>query len=255
MRDEEAAINRRQMLPQVDAGNMTQEDMEASLAGIRQLHPPFERDITLSYDGRTLYLECQGGAEPMTFLVRGRNSYRFPQKAPGRLPEFHDGYYLYLMPVPIVGASLPYLPFVQDGKILGADAAPMEDGKPIYSPGRFEEKGGKVVRILGQRPGKKRPGMVTTLTDHRQIGGAMVAGRVSYRIQNQDGKTLQTREYRLVSASDRPLPAEQFAPENHLPDVTEIFVDHARRGSTFTYDRAKGTLEAQVAAYLARGAR
>ena len=159
------------------------------------------------------------------------------------------------MPVPVVGASLPYRRFVQGGKPRAAEGAPMADGKPIYSPGWVETRGGKAVRIVNQWPGEKRAGVVTTLSGHRQVGGAMVAGSVVERSQAQDGQVVQTQEFRLVSASDRPLPADRFVPESYLPEKTDVMVYHDRGARPFPYERAKGPVDGQVRAFLGGGVR
>ncbi|RYG28704.1 sigma-70 family RNA polymerase sigma factor, partial [bacterium] len=57
MREAEAKEVRRRLTPDVDADKMTPEDLEASVASALRSAPPIERDVTLSYDGTTLYID------------------------------------------------------------------------------------------------------------------------------------------------------------------------------------------------------
>lgn len=251
MRDQQADRTRRDLTPEVDADRMTPEQMEESIAYMRRPRAIYERDITLSFDGRTLYLECAGNAlaQHEVFLVQGARTFQFPQNSPRRSPSVSDRYSLFVVPVPTVGPSLPYLPLVKGSQTLSATGAPGKDGKPWYNPGRVEVKGGKVTRIVQYAPGETRPYGITTLSGHRKINGFAIAGTAVYKESAPEGPT-KTREFRLTSASDQPLPADRFVPESYLPEKTDFFVSSRMRGRDFPYDRAKGSLDAQIQTFL-----
>lgn len=251
IRDRQADRYRRDLLKEVDADRMTPEQMEQSVAQMRNPRGSYERDLTVSFDGRTLYLEPGGGEAKYTeiFLVQGSRTFQFPQGESGRNPGVSDRYTLYVVPVPMVGPSLPHLPLVSGGKVLSPTGAPGQDGKPWYTPGRVEVKGGKVVRMVQYAPGEKRPYGITTFTDHRKVNGFAIASLAVYMESAPEGPT-ESHEFRLTSASDQPLAADRFVPESYLPEKTDFFVSSGMRGRTLPYERAKGPLDEQIQAFL-----
>lgn len=254
--DKEAEDYRRDAQRAVDADQMTPEQVEEAVERMRKPRSS-EWDITLSFDGRTLYAACQGG-DASVFLVRGSTTYRFPQNelnTPRPSPSVDDSYALWTFPLPPIGPSLPFVPLVVDGRTLVMKAVPEADGKPIRNRGRVEGKGGKVTRIVEFAPGRPKPYGITTLSDHRPINGFAVAGSVVYRERTQDGEPTRTREFRLTSASDQALPADRFVPETYLPEKTMFMVNRRGTGRAFEYDPAKGPLEAQIGAFRSRGQR
>lgn len=256
MREAEAKETRKRLTPYVDQDKMTPEDLENSVASALRLGLAIERDVTLSFDGTTLYIDCQGGSEPATFLVRKDRTYEFPADASRkRHPGFHDSYWLFIIPLPMIGPSLPYVPLVRgDGRILVPNGAPGADGKPWYNPGRIETKAGKVMRIVQNAPGVKQPYGTTTFSDHRDVNGFAVAGSAVYR-EGSSKDPRKTRTFTLTSASDGPLPSDRFVPESYLPEKTDFGVTYQRRGSSFPYERVKGPLDDQIAAFIAAGGR
>lgn len=251
--DQEAARYRRELQREVNADRLSLEGMEAQVAAVRIRHAPREGDVTLSYDGRTLYVRSNGLGGEAVFLVRGSSSYQFPQNAPRYDPSYSEGYELYTVTLPTIGASLPFLPFVKRGKTLVAEGAPGQDGKPQYNPGRVEIAGGRVVRIVNKFPERRLPYGITTLSAHRRVAGVEIAGRVTYLEQGQDARPSMSREFRLISASDEPLPANRFDPQRYLPERTNFGVSHGRISRSFLYERTKGPLDAQIRAFVADG--
>ena len=247
--DEEAERYRRDAQREVDADRMTPEQMRENVASMATRHAPWETDVTLSYDGRTLYVESRGE----TFLVRGSQTFQLPPPDAHRDPSAREGYALWMTTVPTVGASLPHVPFVQGGRTLVATGAPHRDGKPIYDPGTVRLEGDRVVAIVGKFPDERLPYATTTLSAHRRVAGVEIAGRSEYREQTPSGRPTKTVESRLTSASDDPLPAERFDPASYLPERTDFAVSHGGITRTFPYERAKGPLDTQIRAFLAAG--
>lgn len=249
-RDADAERARKDFAPSVDKDQMTPEQLESTIASIRRPRN-YERDMTFSFDGKTLYIECRGGGITDVFLVRGTQTYQFPQNQPGHSPAFFDEYFmLYIIPFPFIGPSLPYFPVELGGKVLEAGGAPMKDGKPIYHPGKVEIKNGKVVRILLSAPGVSHPYGTTVLSKHRMINGFAIAGLSAYTERGDAGLS-KSRQFRLISSSNRSLPADRFVPETYLPEKVDFFVGIHGGGRPFPYDRAKGSLDSQIKDHLA----
>ncbi len=215
--DGEAEKYRRDAQREVDADRMAPEQMRENVASMRTRHAPWVRDVTLSYDGRTLYVESRGE----TFLVGDSQTFQFPPASDRRGPSAWDGYALWVTMVPTVGASLPHVPFVRGGETLVATGAPHRDGKPIYNPGKVRIEGDRVVAILNKFPDERLPYGTTTLSAYRRVAGVEVAGLAVYREQTQSARPTKTVAFQLISASDRPLPADRFDPERYLPERSD----------------------------------
>lgn len=239
-KDTAYAVAKAALDARVDADALSAEAEATALADLRKTldAPPVVETLTLSYDGHTLLIDesPQGPGEANVVLLGPNGDYRF---APGQKDAVRGQFsstvpYEALGCVPLVGAVLPLLPFMDGNRVLDLPASAVA-GSPTYAPATLsQDPRGAVTKIAF------RNGSSLTLSAHVPLNGVLAARWI---VRTRPG---ERADYSLLSFLPTSVPNERFRPDHYVADGDEFAVQG--RGG-FVVDSRKGDLAAQIAAF------
>lgn len=272
MRDSQAAAFRASLMKQYDADQITRDEMEERVASYRAgMEVVTHNQITLSYDGRTLLVES-GKGDRMTMLISANHTMAIQQTGHGVGASPHNGVFICLSSIPLIGISLPYVPMIRGGKLIDLLAYPrtgFTDDGLLYSGSCGIERGESepIKRIVAYESRTKRISESWSFTDYRKLRDASVAGTATHidfafyptpidiaafeKVRDKTPLLPRSRTtYRLVSVSPDALPTERFVPEAYLDKNSSVSVHIQPNLTTWKpFVPGQGTILQQIAAY------